>query len=159
MNKPLFLFGLLTGLGSAQLSAQEATRALTVTPSVGFGMVANNGRLESGGMSTLLQIDLSGSSVRWGVFGSVRGIGVGCSNGCDLSGQALGSEMTFLLGDVGVGAGLGLIHRFTGWHAQPHGKLSLDVGALRMQLRVEVSSGGYLRTYIPLLLGRPIHVS
>jgi len=156
VGRPLILLVLLACFGAEPLLTQEAA-LLTVTPSVGFGAVFDGGHPESGGMSTLIQIEMNRDRLRWGLFASVRGIGVGCSDGCDLSGKALGAEIAFLMGRVSVGPGLGLIHRFTGWHAQPHGQLSFPLGTLRVQLRVEVASGSN-GLHVPLLLGRQIRI-
>jgi len=157
VGRPLSLVVLLACFGVEPLLAQEAPTVPTVIPSVGFGAVFDSGHPESGGMSTLIQIEMSGDRLRWGLFASVRGIGVGCTDGCDLSGRALGAEIAFLVGRVGIGPGLGLIHRFTGWHVQPHGQLSLLLGTLRVQLRVEVSSGSN-GVHVPLLVGRQIRI-
>ena len=150
------LFVALTCLGQQPISAQAST-GLAVTPSAGVEMVVHDRRLESGGLSALLQVAFRGPRVEWGLFASARGLGGGCSDGCDFSGQAFGAEAAFRMGRVAVGGGFGLIHRFAGWYTQPHGALSLAMGTLQLQLRLEVS-GGNRRVHIPLLLGRPVPV-
>ena len=100
----------------------------------------------------LLEIDLSQTRVRWSVFVAARGIGAGCSDGCDLSGQTIGAGLSYLLGRVGVGGGVGLLHRSEGWHLHPHGQLSLALGVFRAQLRLEASEGTD-GMHVPLLIG------
>ena len=156
----LTLLILLSCLGhlSESLSAQEAVApSPTITPSVGMGGILDNGDLESGGMSVLLEIDLSQSRLRWSLFGEVRGIGVGCADGCDLSGQTIGAGVSYLLGRVGVGGGVGFLHRSAGWNLQPHGQLSVALGVFRTQLRLEASEGtGGM--HVPLLFGLQLPV-
>ena len=98
MERRLTLFILLSCLvhHSGSLTAQEASgTSLTVTPSVGMGVIPDNGELASGGMTTFLEIDLSRARWRWSVFAAVRGIGVGCSDGCDSGGQGFGLGISY----------------------------------------------------------------
>ena len=144
---------------SGSLQAQEASGAsLTVTPSLGFGVIPENGGLSSEGLTTLLEIDLSRARWRWSVFAAVRGIGVACSDGCESGGQAFGLGLSFLLGGVAVGGGLGGLHRSAKWHVQPHGQLSFAKGVVRLQLRVEVPEGTD-GVHVPMLVGLRIPIS
>ena len=108
-------------------------------------------------MSTLLEVDVSRARWRWSVFAAVRGIGAGCSDGCDLGGQSVGAGVSYLLGAVAVGGGLGGLHRSVGWHLQPHGQLSFERGAFRAQVRVQVPDVGD-GVHIPLLFGLRIPI-
>ena len=143
---------------SGALHAQEAPgTSLTVTPYVGMAVIPDNGHLASGGMTTLLEIEVNHASWRWSVFGEARGIGVSCSDGCDMGGQAVGIGISRIVGTVAVGGGLGGLHRSSGWHVQPHGQLSFSKGVFRAQLRVEVPNGTD-GTHFPLLAGLGIPV-
>ena len=156
----LALLVLVSSLGHlpGSLHAQgAASTSPTVTASVGMGVIVDSGDLESGGMSALLEIDLSHARVRWSVFASVRGIGGACANGCDLSGQTFGAGLSYLIGRVGVGGGVGLLHRSERWHIHPHGQLSVRLGVFRAQVRVEDSEGTQ-GVHVPILLGLQLPV-
>lgn len=160
MPKRFVLLALVVCFGprSGSLRAQESVGvSLTVTPSVGMAVITRNGNLESGGMTAIVEIDLHSAPLRWSVYAAVRGIGVGCSDGCDLGGRAVGGGISYLLGRIGVGGGVGLLRRSAEWHLQPHGQLSVVSGVLRVQLRLEVpeSVGG---VHIPLLFGLQVPV-
>ena len=143
---------------SGALHAQQAPGAsLAVIPSVGMAAIPDNGHLASGGMTALLEIEISRAGWRWSVFGEARGIGVGCSDGCDMGGQAAGVGLSRVFGAVAVGGGLGGLHRSSGWHVQPHGQLSFAKGSFRAQLRVEVPHGTD-GTHFPILAGLTIPV-
>ena len=160
MERRLTLFILLSCLvhHSGSLTAQEASgTSLTVTPSVGMGVIPDNGELAFGGMTTFLEIDLSRARWRWSVFAAVRGIGVGCSDGCEFGGQAVGVGIAYLLGGVAVGGGLGGLHRSAEWHVQPHGQLSFEQGVFRAQLRIEIPEG-IEGVHVPMLVGFRIPV-
>ncbi len=76
------------GLGRGTLRAQESAGAtLTVTPSIGMAAITRNGNLESGGMSAFLEVDLHSASLLWSAYAGQRGIGVRCSDGCELGGS------------------------------------------------------------------------
>jgi hypothetical protein len=130
---------------------------LTVTPSLGMAVIFENGGIASGGMSALLEVDLSRAWLRWGAFAAVRGIGVGCANGCDLGGRAIGLGVSVVLRGVGVGGGVGLLNRSEAWHVQPHGQLSVGRRRLRAQVRIEIpeDTDG---VHVPFLLGFRIPV-
>ena len=158
--KRLIALVLLAYLGQhpPSLHAQDtAGTSLTLTPSLGLGAILDRGNLESGGAEALLEVELTRSRLRWSVFGAVRGIGVGCSHGCDFSGESLGVEVSYLLGRVGVGGGVGLLHRSGEWHLQPHGQLSIGYGIFRAQLRVEVPQG-VDGVFVPILFGLQVPV-
>jgi hypothetical protein len=53
---------------------------------------------------------------------------------------------------VDVGGGFGGLHRSTGWRAQSHGQLAVSLGALKVQVRLELPEGEG-GTHIPLLAG------
>ncbi len=156
----LALLVLVSSLGHlpGSLHAQEAAGpSPTVTPSLGMGVIVDDGELESGGLSALLEIDLTHARVRWSVFAAVRGIGVACADGCNLSGQTFGAGFSYLFGRVGVGGGAGLLHRSGRWHLHPHGQLSVELGVFRAQLRVEDSEGTE-GVHFPILLGLKLPV-
>ena len=157
MLKRLFIVTLLVfsgfRTGAGALRAQEPVGvALEVTPSVGMAAITRNGNLESGGMSALMEIDLRSASLSWSAYASTRGIGAGCSNGCDLGGKAFGVGTSYLFGSIGVGGGVGLLRRSAEWHVQPHGRLSVVRGALRFQVRLEAPEG-VGGVHVPVLFG------
>ncbi len=158
--KRLIALVLLAYLGQHPplLYAQDtAGTSLTLTPSVGIGAILDRGNLESGGAEALLEVELTRSRLRWSVFAAIRGIGVECSDGCDLSGESLGVGVSYLLDRVGVGGGVGLLHQSGQWHFQPHGQLSIAHGIFRAQLRVEVPQG-VDGVFVPILFGLQIPV-
>ena len=118
-------------LGPGTLRAQESSSAtLTVTPSIGMAAITRHGNLESGGMSAFLEVDVHGASLLWSAYAGQRGIGVGCSDGCELGGQSIGIGVSYVLGSVRAGGGGGLLRRAKGWHVQPYGQLSVVIGVL-----------------------------
>ncbi len=163
MPTRLIILALLLGTVPGVLDAQQsASPTLTVTPSLGLAAITRNGSLESGGMSTYLEVDLQRSSLLWSAFAGQRGIGVGCSHGCDFGGQSVGAGVSYLHGPVRVGGGVGLLHRADEWHFQPYGQISAVRGILRAQVRLEVPKGlgdSQDGVHIPVLLGLqfPVH--
>lgn len=158
MKRPITLLILLGVSSSGSVRAQEASGvSMTITPSVGMAVILGDGDLWSGGMTTLLEIDLTRLRWRWSLFAAASGIGVGCSDGCELGGESVGGGISYRFGGFAVGGGLGGLHRSTGWHVQPHGLLSFDRGVFRAQLRVELPE----RTdgaHAPILVGFRIPV-
>lgn len=138
---------------TSSLEAQAARAApVAVTPYVGIGPIFDHGNLVSWSANALVEIDLTRGPLRWSMFASVRGIGAACSDGCDLSGEGLGLGVTYLLGDFGVGGGMGLLHQSGSWHAQPHLMASAGRGPFRTQVRMELPRGAY-GTSFPFLFG------
>jgi hypothetical protein len=165
-DRLIFLL-LVAYLGSepGPLHAQEdAVPSVTATPSVGFAMVPDDGRVASGGLTMLLELELRAGGWAWGVYGEARGIGVGCEPGdalpfgpqtsdrCDVGGQAVGVSVSRAFGAVAVGGGLGGFRQPAGWHVQPHGQLSVSTGVFRFQVRFEVPKGT-VRAQLPILVG------
>lgn len=160
MATRILLLAVLWSLGthSGALHAQESPGAsLTITPSLGFAAIGDNGHLASGGMTATVEMGLKRPPFQWSVYLATRGIGIGCSDGCDLGGQSIGVGVSYLWGAVGLGGGMGLLHRSAGWLVQPHGQLSMNRGILRLQLRAEVPEG-LDDVHLPLLLGIQIPV-
>jgi hypothetical protein len=161
MPNRILLLALLWALGphsSGSLRAQVPPGAsLTITPSLGFAAIGDNGHLASGGMIAMVEMDLNRPPFRWSTYLATRGVGIGCSDGCDLGGQSIGVGVSYVLGPVGLGGGMGLLHRSAGWLVQPHGQISASRGILRLQLRVEVPEG-LDDIHVPLLLGLQIPV-
>lgn len=153
-TRPLVLILLVAfGVGAETLRAQESAGAsVTVTPSIGLAAMTRNGSLESGGMSAYLEVDVHDASLLWSAYAGQRGIGVGCSDGCELGGQSIGLGVSYVLGNLRAGGGLGLLRRRSGWHVQPYGQLSVVHGMLRIQLRLEVPQG-VNGVHVPLLFG------
>jgi hypothetical protein len=141
------------------LEAQDAVgTSIGVSPYVGIGPIIDHGNLVSWSANVFVEADLTRAPLRWSLFGSLRGIGAACADGCDLDGEGLGFGVAYLLGVVGVGGGIGLLHQSSSWHAQPHAMLTAGRGAFRAQLRVEVPQGGYGVSF-PVLLGFRLPVS
>ena len=143
LNRALVL-GLLACIGATPPALQAQDRAATgwtATPSLGFAAITRNGTLESGGMTILAEVDLHTTHLRWTVFTAIRGLGVSCSDGCDLGGRSAGVSVSYLRGPLGIGGGVGLLRRSAEWHLQPHGQVSLARGRFRVQLRLEVPRG------------------
>jgi len=159
--KRFILLALLAYLGQhpPSLQAQNTEDAsLTVTPSLGLGAILDRGHFESGGAEALLEVEWTRSRLRWDAFASFRGIGVGCSDGCDLSGEAFGVGVSYLLNRVGVGGGVGVLHQAWQWHLQPHGQISVAFGAFRAQLRIEVPQG-VDGVFFPILWGLQVPIA
>lgn len=146
------------GLGPGTLRAQESAGAtLTVTPSIGMAAITRHGNLESGGMSAFLEVDLHSASLLWSAYAGQRGIGVDCSDGCELGGQSIGVGVSYILGSVRAGGGGGLLRRANEWHVQPYGQLSVVIGVVRLQVRLEVPQG-VDGVHVPLLFGLQLPV-
>lgn len=160
MRRTCINLALLAAVGSlpASLRAQEAGWSRATTPSVGFGYVLEDGSLESGSLSFLAEFDWESTAYRLGAFGAVRAGAASCADGIggscrDLTGESLGVSGSRLVGDLGFGVGIGLVHReFSGWRVQPHAALSVSPGVLRVQLRVEFPEGTD-DIHLPLLMG------
>lgn len=155
MLKSCLLLGALTCLAfqTQGLSAQGPDdRSLEVVPSVGFAAITRNGRLESGGMSALLEVDATAGQVRVTGYLGAHGIGVGCSDGCDLGGYSVGAALSYVRGPVAAGVGMGTIRRSAAWHAHPHLQVVVTSGRLRFQARLEVPRSTNDLS-IPLLVG------
>lgn len=165
----LLALAALLACGPGAVQGQVGARtAVAVTPSLGLAVAPDDGRLASGGVTALLEVDGRRAGWRATLYGEAGGLGVGCeagdalpgrptSDACEVGGRALGVGLARLLGPVGVGAGLGALHRSSGWRAQPHGEVSFERGRLRVQLRVEVSGGRY-DVHLPVLVGLTLPV-
>lgn len=135
------------------LEAQDAVgTSIGVSPYVGIGPIIDHGSLVSWTGNVLVEVDLTRAPLRWSLFGSVRGIGASCADGCDLDGEGLGFGVAYLFGAVGVGGGIGLLHQSSSWYGQPHAMLTVERGAFRAQLRAEIPQGGYGVSF-PVLFG------
>lgn len=134
------------------LEAQDADPSIAVSPYAGIGPIIDHGSLVSWSAHVFVEIDLTRAPLRWSLFGSIRGIGAACADGCDLDGESLGLGVTYLFRSFGVGGGMGLFRQSSSWYAQPHAVLSTGHGAFRTQVRVEVPLGAYGVTF-PILLG------
>ena len=135
------------------LEAQDGMgTSIAFSPYVGIGPIFDHGSHVAWSANVLAEIDLTRAPLRWSLFASVRGIGAACADGCDLSGESLGLAVTYLLGDFGVGGGMGLLHQSGSWYAQPHAMLSASRGAFRAQLRMEVPQGAFGVSF-PVLFG------
>ena len=143
---PLILVGTP---GSAQA---PAGRALTVAPSLGFGVLRRNGDWESGGVEASLELGYGDARLRWLAQGSLRGVGVDCSDGCSDGGWGFSVGALRSVGRVWLGGGAGLADQFGDWQLQPQGRIVFDVGRVELQLRLEVplEAGG---VYLPILIG------
>ena len=142
-----------SGTGASVAHAQERSgRALTFVPSVGFAAIADNGHVASGGMPAVAEMEIRSGRAALTAYAATRGIGVSCSDGCDRGGQSLGAYLSLAAGPLGLGAGIGALHRSAGWRAQPHGRVWWDRGLVRLQVRVEVPDG-WDDVHVPLLVG------
>ena len=128
------------------------------SPYAGIGPIFDHGSLVAWSANVFLEMDMTRAPLRWSSFGSVRGIGAECADGCDLDGESLGLGVTYLVGNFGVGGGIGLFHQSGSWYAQPHAMLSAGRGAFRTQLRVEVPQGAYGVSF-PILFGFRLPIS
>ena len=135
------------------LEAQDGTgTSISLSPYVGIGPIIDHGSLVAWSANVLVELDLTRTPWRWSLFGSLRGIGAACADGCDLSGAGLGLGVTYLLGGFGVGGGMGLLPQSGSWYAQPHAMVTTSRGAFRAQLRMEVPQGAYGMSF-PVLIG------
>lgn len=161
MPARLAVFALFASFGLAPEIAhtQESAGAMvTVTPSIGLATMTRNGSVESAGMSAYLEVDLRDNSLIWSAYVSQRGIGVGCSDGCELGGRGIGLGGSYLFGNFRAGGGIGLLRRSRAWHTQPYGQVSVVRGALRVQVRLEVPRG-VGGVHVPLLFGFQLPVA
>ena len=140
----------------ATLSAQtEVAPHWTAVPLLGFGGVRDGG-WGSGGMEAALELGYERAGWRWSGYGSLRGLGVGCSHACFDGGPAFAMGVTRSVGAIWIGGGLGAMRQFAAWHALPYGKVSLDAAPLRLDLRVEFPRRSGLGVYMPVLVGIPL---
>ncbi len=134
------------------VSAQAGAQGRTLTTSLGFAATTRNGRVESGGASALLEFDATRNRVRWTAYAQAHGIGVGCSDDCDLGGYSFGAALSYVRGPVAFGLGMGAIRRLNQWHGQPHLQGVLTRGPIRVQARLEVP-GVTNDMSVPVLVG------
>jgi hypothetical protein len=146
------LSSVLGGRANALAGQDPPEPSAALSPYVGIGPIFDHGDLVSWSADLLLEIGVRRASWRWNAFGSVRGIGAACSDGCDLSGEGVGLGVTYQLRRIGFGGGMGMLRQSGRWHAQPHATLTAGRGAFRAQFRVEVPFGGF-GVFVPVLVG------
>ena len=153
----LTLLPILPVVTPASVLAQEdARRAWTVVPLVGFGVVRVNESWNSAGMEAAVDLEYGGMAWRGNGYASVRGIGVGCSHTCFDGGPAVGIGASRSIGAVWIGGGLGVMKQLGQWRLSPYGRISLDVAPLRFDLRIEFPQHTGSGVYFPILVGIPI---
>jgi hypothetical protein len=148
----------LLGLAAvpAALSAQtEVEGHWTAVPLLGFGVVRDGG-WGSGGMEAALELGYERAGWGWSGYGSLRGLGVGCSHACFDGGPALAMGVSRSVGAIWIGGGMGAMRQFGEWHALPYGRVSLDAAPLRLDLRVEFPRRSGPGVYMPILVGIPV---
>ena len=145
-----FACAMLPRAGSAQAQPQ---RAFSVVSLLGFGVVSD-GDWSSVGLEAALDLVYGGTDWQWSVYGSWRGLGVGCSEACFDGGPALAVGVSRSIGRFWLGAGAGAMHEFGRWRPLPYARISVERAPFRIDLRVELPQeevGGGV--YLPLLLG------
>lgn len=100
----------------------RALQVGVVSPYVGIGPIFEHGSHIAWSGNAFLEIDVTRIPLRWSLFGSVRGLGAACADGCDLSGQGLGVGVTYLRRSFGLGVGMGMLHQSGSWYAQPQAR-------------------------------------
>src|SRR5688572_6061446 len=100
----------------AAASAQDdARRAWTVVPFLGFGVVRVNQSWNSASMEAAVDLEYGDTAWRGNGCGSVRGIGVGCSHTCFDGGPAVGIGASRSVGKAWIGGGLGVMKQLGQW--------------------------------------------
>ena len=123
---------------------------------LGFGALLVNETLGSAGMETAVALEYGDSDWRATSFASLRGLGVSCSHACFTGGPALALGAARSVGEVWIGAGVGIMKQFDEWRLLPYGRIALDVAPLRLEVRVEDPQHRGSGVYIPFLVGLPI---
>jgi hypothetical protein len=147
---------LLVLFAAAVLPSRAAAQASwAVVPFVGLGAARDNGTWGSGGAEVALDVEYGDADWRGTASGSIRGLGMGCSEGCidDGGSAALGGARS--LRAVWLGAGLGVM-KYREWHLRPYARISLDVAPVRFDVRVELPREAGRSVYVPILIGIPI---
>jgi len=140
----------------AMASAQtEPHRTWAVVPLLGFGVV-RDGDWESAGMEAAVELEYGGTGWRWSGYGSLRGLGVNCSEACFDGGPAVAIGGSRSVGALWFGGGVGLMKHFGEWRLLPHGRISLDAAPFRFDMRVELPPWNGTGVYLPILVGIPI---
>jgi hypothetical protein len=143
-------------LPSAASAQRDAGRGLAVVPALGFGTVRVNGGWNSGGAEAALGVEYAGADWRADGFGSLRGIGVGCSESCFDGGPAFALGASRSVGALWLGGGAGTMKQHGRWRFLPFGRISVDAARLRLDLRIEWPQQDGSGVYFPLMVGIPI---
>jgi hypothetical protein len=151
---PLLLVAVAPATASAQTDPQ---RTWAVVPSLGLGVVRRNGQWGSAGLEAALDLEYARNGWRWGAYGSIRGVGVGCSEGCfEDEGATVAMGGSRSVGRVWIGGGAGVMKRFGEWRLAPYGRISVDAAPVRLDLRIELPREGGVSVYAPFLVGIPV---
>ena len=151
-----FLFAVAAPTTAA--AQPDEPRGWALVPSLGFGFVEENRDWRSGGAEAGVELEYGHDAWRWSGQASVRGLGLGCSEGCYGGGPAIALGVSRALGPVWAGAGAAVIEHVEEWHPLPFGRLAVDRGPARFELRVEVPRLSAINVYLPIVLALPIRV-
>jgi hypothetical protein len=152
----LFIPTLAAAIPTAALAQDDARRAWTVVPLLGFGVVRINESWNSAGMEAAIDLEYGGTAWRGNGYASVRGVGVSCSHACFDGGPAVGIGASRSVGAVWIGGGLGVMKQLGQWRLSPYGRISLGRAPLRFDFRVEFPQHIGSGIYFPVLVGVPI---
>jgi hypothetical protein len=130
-------------------------RSWAVVPLLGFGVVRDEG-WQSAGMEAAVELEYGGTDWRWSGYGSLRGLGVGCSHVCFDGGPAVAIGGSRSVGALWIGGGAGIMKQFGEWRLLPYGRISQDAAPFRFDMRVELPQWSGLGVYLPILIGIPI---
>jgi hypothetical protein len=133
----------------------EPHRSWAVVPLLGFGAV-RDGDWESAGMEAAVELEYGGTDWRWSGYGSLRGLGVGCSHACFDGGPAVAIGGSRSVGALWIGGGAGIMKQLGEWRLLPYGRISLDAAPFRFDMRVELPPWSGSSVYLPILIGIPI---
>jgi hypothetical protein len=140
----------------AKAAAQTEVRpAWAIVPLVGLGAARDNDTWGSGGAEVALDVEYGGAAWRGSASGSIRGLGMSCSEGCIDDGAAVALGASRSLGVLWIGGGVGFM-RYREWHLRPYGRISLDAAPVRFDVRVELPRQRGRSVYVPVLIGIPI---
>src|SRR5687768_9898721 len=120
---PLLLHGAL--VPTAASAQMEPQRSRALVPLLGFGMVRDGG-WGSAGMEAAVDLEYGGTDWRWSGYGSLRGLGVGCSHACFNGGPAVAIGGARSVGALWIGGGAGIMKQFGSWRFIPYGRISLE---------------------------------
>jgi hypothetical protein len=147
---------LAMAIGAPVVGAQtEPQGGWVVIPSLGFGVV-RDGDWGSAGMEVALEGGYERAGWRWSGYGSLRGLGVGCSHACFDGGPAIAVGVSRSFGALWIGGGAGVMKQLAEWHTLPYGRISLDAAPVRFEARIELPSNVGGGVYVPVLIGIPL---